>query len=190
MSFVQDRGPRSYWHSTDRADIWLDHATPDDPVTVPAQRIGRHDLSHRAPPVEVPHAELHFVAAGVFGPGRPCGGTTKWTGDSHRFGIYRWDRPHGRPSIVILRRDGGGCSAYHVDESDALETWTALAALPETLLWNLCHTLTSTYRAGVRAGQDRILHHFLHKRLKLRRRRGTVRVEILPEVPSTTGEAR
>jgi hypothetical protein len=97
---------------------------------------------------------LEFLAAGIFGDGREAwpGSTFKWTGDSHRYGIYR--NPDGtyKNGIVVLERHGGGMFGYAFDSPEAGDTWEGIAASfrPE-MVWNICRQMAKAYHAARQA---------------------------------------
>lgn len=175
MKAIQDH-PGHYFHTDDGAMLRFSEAHGDAPQSVQAAVIGRHGRDS----AEVTLSECTLMAVGDFGQARPSGlgGDTKWTGASHRFGIYRVDARFGRVRILIFRTDGGGASFYLVDEIDALETWQKLALLPSELLWNLCMTITETHDQARRAERSVVFRLFLEGRLKKRRARGRVFVDV------------
>jgi hypothetical protein len=169
------------WHTDDQAYLYLANTghLPEAPAELPAFIIGRGGVVEPATRI-VKLGPLRFMGLGLFGASRPCGysSTTRWTGDAYRFGIY--EEPGKR--VVIIRTDGSGTSAYAVDETDALDTWQKLvAALPSEVLWNLCMTLSNTYRKSRADERQVVLRHFLEGKLRKRKRRGIVQAVVVNE---------
>jgi len=59
-----------------------------------------------------------------------------------------------------------------------IETRTTIARQPPEMIWNLCHLILHTYDLAFRAGREQVERLFLEGRLKKRRRRGRVQVEV------------
>ena len=169
------------WHTDDPAHLYISntgHLT-DGPKEVTAFIIGRGGVVRAATRV-VNLATLKFMGWGLFGEGRPCrfDARTRWTGDAFKFGIYE----EGTGNVVIIRTDGAGTTAYAVDETDALDTWgKILAILPSEQVWNLCATITGTYRKGCDDERRRVFDQFLEGRLRKRKKHGVVSVEVRSE---------
>jgi len=178
---LQREGEGLNWHTDDPAKLYLSNTGDfsEAPTELSAFIIGRGGVVRPATRV-VKLEDLRFMGHGLFGESRPCsyGSSTRWTGDAYKFGIY--EEPVKR--IVIIRTDGSGTTAYAIDETDALETWQKLvAALPSEVLWNLCMTLSNTYRKGRADERQVVLQQFLEGKLRKRRRRGVVQVVALNE---------
>jgi len=140
-----------------------------------------HDSLNRGEFIEVEFDSLEFLATGMFGDARPAGGDTRWTGDSYEHAIYRCTRQSYR-AIVIIETHGGGTQGYYIATLTADETWTGLArSLPSGTLWNICHDLCRMYQNARYVERQIIYTQFLHGRLKKRRRRNRVYVQVLPE---------
>jgi hypothetical protein len=169
------------WHTDDPAHLYISNTghLPQGPKEVTAFIIGRGGVVRPATRV-LKLETLKFMGCGLFGEGRPCGfdARTRWTGDAFKFGIYE----EGTRNIVIIRTDGAGTTAYAVDETDALDTWVKiLAILPREQVWNLCATITDTYRKGCGDERRRVFQLFLRGKLRKRKTHGAVRVEVLSE---------
>ncbi len=169
------------WHTDDPAHLYISNTgdLTEGPKEVTALIIGRGSGVRPATGV-VKLETLKFMGCGLFGESRPCtfDARTRWTGDAFKFGIYE----EGARNIVIIRTDGGGTTAYAVDETDAVNTWEKiLAILPSEQVWNLCATITDTYRKGCDDERGRVFQLFLRGKLRKRKRRGAVRVEVLRE---------
>jgi hypothetical protein len=136
-------------------------------------------LSAHAYPHLISINKLKFLAAGLFGPGRPCGfdSRTKWTGNSYRYGVYLFEYRDGRLQPVILRCCGSGASGVMFSDH-AAETWKALASslIPEQL-WDVCHGIMELSDNMQFYTQARIHHEFAEGRLVKRRRHGNVYIE-------------
>jgi hypothetical protein len=120
------------------------------------------------------------MGCGLFGESRPCSfdAKTRWTGDAFKFGIYE----EAARNIVIIRTDGAGTRAYVVDETDAIDTWgKILATLPSEQVWNLCATITGTYRKGCDDERRRVFKLFLEGKLRKCKKYGGATVEVLGE---------
>lgn len=181
MRALQDH-PGHYFHSDDVACLRFNEAHGDAPTTIQAHVIGR-GLQAPGGTVPVGLADCELLAVGDFGESRPCGSSTRWTGSSHRFGIYTVQSRLDRNRILIFRTDGSGARFYLVDETDALATWATLtSALTPAVLWNLCMTLTETYHQARRTEQREQHYLFAMGRLRKRKKGGAVHVEVLPEV--------
>jgi len=124
---------------------------------------------------EIETATLEFIGAGLFGEPRDGGGH-QWTGDSYKFGIYLSGR-----NTVIIQQDGSGIYPYLLDELEADKTWREICArLTPELLWNLCISLTSTYRKGREDERNRLHRMFLEGKLKKRQRHNTTSIVEMP----------
>ena len=178
---LQREGEGLNWHTDDPAKLYLSNTGDfsEAPTELSAFIIGRGGVVRPATRV-VKLEGLRFMEHGLFGESRPCsyGSSPRWTGDAYKFGIY--EEPVKR--IVIIRTDGSGTTAYAIDETDALETWQKLvAALPPEVLWNLCMTLSHTYRKGRADERQVVLQQFSEGKLRKRRRRGVLQVVALNE---------
>jgi hypothetical protein len=173
--------PGHYWMTDDAANLWFNEAGPEQPQTIRCYNMQDH--LNRGEIREVSVDQLQFLAAGLFGEARPTGfsSTTRWTGDSHRYGIYR--NPSGlyRNGIVVLECHGGGMCGYAFDNLVAGETWQYLAVhLPPEMIWNLCNQIAHSYRAA-RDSERHLWHRaFVEGRLKKRRRNNKVHIEMVP----------
>lgn len=179
--------PSSYWTSNDPADLWFDDAGREAPQTIRCYNM--HDHLNRGEARDVPVETLEFLAAGIFGEARPSdlGPTTRWTGDSHRYGIYRNPTGLYRNGIVVIECHGAGMSGYAFDSLVAGETWKHVAnAFPPEMIWNICNLFVDAYRTARDAERHFMGRAFLEDRLKKRRRNHRVHVEILPpQIPAS-----
>jgi len=178
---LQREGEGFNWHTDDPARLYLSNTGnfSEAPTELSAFVIGRGGVIRPATRV-VKLEALRLLGHGLFGESRPCGcgSNTRWTGNAYRFGIY--EEPRKR--VVIIRTDGSGTTVYAVDETDALGTWQKfIAALPSDLIWNLCMTLSNTYRKGRTDERQVVLQQFLEGKLRKRKRRGVLQVVILNE---------
>lgn len=143
--------------------------------------------------IDVKPAEWTQVCSARFGEGRPCGfaprDTTKWTGDSYRYDIFeregqmalRWWNGSGEGWLIAEKKD-------HRSETCLL---SMIAAMPdEARRWDACHFIWQAAHksalAAARAEGRRYAQAFVEGRLKKRRRKGEVRVEIAPKTVQTT----
>lgn len=176
--------PGHYWHTDDPADLAFNESGPDQPMTVRCYNMQDH--LNKGEFRYVPVATLEYLAAGIFGEARPSGlgVTTRWTGSSHRYGIYRNPAGLYRSGIVILECHGGGMRGYAFDNLVAGETWGYIAAQfkPE-MIWNLCNQIAHAYNTARDAERHEICTAFLEGRLKSRRKGGKRWAQVLPRIP-------
>lgn len=138
---------------------------------------------------DVHPSEWKHVCPARFGPGRPCGfgpkDTTKWTGDSYRYDIFE------RDDQMALRWWNGSGEGWLIAESKDRRSEVCLFSMiadmkDETRRWDACHFVwQAAYKsalAGARSEGRRYAQAFVEGRLKKRRRKGAVRVEIAPKV--------
>lgn len=173
MRLIQDQ-PGYNWRTDDPAKMYFRHTGVDAaPTQLLANRIGHFCVNAFTQIIPVEIERLHYMASAMFGPGR--GGNTKWTGDAYKFAIYRYNR-----DVVILRTDGGGTTAYLVDQLDAIPTWRYICdQLLEPALWDICIMLTETFHAGEAKARTEERLAFAEGRMKKRRLGGKVRVEVV-----------
>lgn len=170
----QQLQPGYYWRTNDAADLAFSEAGPEQPTHINAYNL--HDTLNRGENAKIAVADLQLMRKAYFGD-RNVG----WTGDAYKFGIYHHTVECGRPAIVILVSHGGGMEAYVLSDLVAVQTWTYLVAnLSEELLWNLCYEILQAHRAVNSATTRRILQLFLEGRLKKRKCRNRLSVEIRP----------
>ena len=175
--------PGSYWHSDDAADIWLNTFAAEKPETI---KVFESDASESSSGlVTIPLAPLRFINAGIFGEGRPCSfnSKSKWTGDSHRYGVYFFEEDPNKQHPVILETHGGGTQGV-MFPSYTTDLWSVIAVglLPEQL-WDMCHNIMQYGANMQRATEKRIHSAFVEDRLIKRRRHGNVYVETKPVEP-------
>jgi hypothetical protein len=172
--------PGHYWRTDDEAHLCFNEAGPEQPQTIRCYNM--HDYINRGETREVPVSALEFLGAGIFGEARPSGlgPTTRWTGDSHRYGIYRNSSGLYRDGIVMLECHGGGMVGYAFDSKTAGETWERIvASFPPEIIWNLCNQIADAHRATQEAVRRRVYQAFVEGRLKKRRRHNQIYVELL-----------
>ena len=172
--------PGHYWKSNDPADLAFNEAGPHRPETI--RCFNMQDHLNRGEVRHVPIDGLEFLAAGHFGEGRPSGLglTTRWTGDSHRYGIYRNRAGLYRNGIVVLECHGGGMAGYAFDNLVAGETWQHIASTFSTeMIWNICNQIAHAYRAAREAERHIAFRAFAEGRMKKRRRHNQVYVEVI-----------
>lgn len=172
--------PGHYWRSGDPADIWFNEHGIEQPETI--RCFNTHDHLNRGESRTVAVSSLEFVAAGLFGEARPgVAAPIRWTGDSHRYGLYRNVAEWGCPSIVMLECHGGGMRGYLFDHLVANETWEFVArSMPPEMIWNLCKQISDVYETGRMAERESLFRAFAEGRMRKRRKSGRVRVEITP----------
>lgn len=139
--------------------------------------------------VEVHTDEWQHLAACRFGDGRPCNfsGSTKWTGDHYRFDIYQ----HRETGDYGLRFSHGGGDGWLIADSWERRSQSSMLRLiadmpDECQRWDCCsfiyHAFDRTQLAARSEEHDRLQAAFLAGRLKKRRQRGRVWMEVAPAV--------
>jgi len=179
MNPMQSR-PGCYWISDDPAQIEIGSSTAEPPQSVIA--FAPSALSAHAQPQPVLLRSLQFLAAGLFGEGRPCGfdNKIKWECRSHRYGVYLSVEDPRRVRPVILETHGGGTQGVMLSEHVAA-TWQMLAAtLTPEQLWDLCHGIMEYSENIATYTKDSIHKAFAEGRLIKRRRHGNIYVETKP----------
>ena len=154
--------------------------------------------------IQIVVADWQHVCSARFGLGRPCGwsSTTKWTGDSFRYDIYSRLTPGGGTPVTAppttprvswtqwaMRWWNGGGEGWLLCEDAQRKGEEAIlpiiSVIPdEARRWDYCHFLYEVadrnYAAGVQKTATKWGQAFVDKRLKVRRRRGHITVEMLP----------
>src|SRR5579864_8336721 len=89
VKFIQEC-PHTNHRTDDDAQIYFRNSEERPPTHFRCVGIGYALLAHSDAEFNVELAPFEFMAAGTFGLGRPCFGSsqTKWTGRSHKYGIY------------------------------------------------------------------------------------------------------
>jgi hypothetical protein len=162
----------------------------DKPHLAPVEK-GRRIAPQYDTPLDffdVTTADWRHVCSARFGPGRPCSFDSKtlWTGDSYRYDIFRQVGLH-RDFMALRWWNGSGEGWLIAEEKGRSEVCllAMIADMPvEERRWDACHFLWETAHkselAGGRSEAHRYAQAFVEGRLKKRRRKGTVRVEIVP----------
>lgn len=179
MRFVQDRSGENY-HTDDDARIYFRRTAEGAPTHLRSVGMGFALSAHSDAEFDVELAPFELMGAGKFGVGRPSGpgSYTKWTGDSHKYGVYKH-----RGSLLILESHGGGEQGYYDRHSHAIELFDGLCTtLPPERIWDICHLIATTQNQAYRKGRHEMAVLFLRNRLKRRKRQGQYRLEILPEI--------
>ena len=177
MKLVQD-DPDYNFHTEDDAAIYFRNSARQAPTHLCCSGIGFELSAHSYGEFRVELAPFEFIGAGLFGEVRPCAAldSTKWTGNSHKYGIYKH-----RNQLLIIESNGSGEYGYLERHSDNIQLFDSLcASLPRERLWDLCHLIAETQKHGYRKGRHEITTLFLQNRLKRRRRNNQYRLEILP----------
>jgi hypothetical protein len=168
-----------YWKTNDAADLSFNEAGPEQPQTIRCYNMQDH--LNRGECRDVPLDTLELLAAGIFGEGRSSGlgSTTRWTGATHRYGIYRNPAGLYKNGIVVLEAHGGGMHGYVFDNLVAGDTWERIAKdFPPEMIWNVCNQMARAYRAAREAERAIVFRAFYEGRLKKSKRRGSVYVHI------------
>jgi hypothetical protein len=138
--------------------------------------------AHSAGEFNLDLAPFELIGVGEFGEGRPSflGSGTKWTGASHRYGVYKH-----KESLLIIESHGGGEQGYFDEHTHAIELFDHLCStLPPERIWDICYLIATTENRAYRKGRDKMTNLFLLGRLKRKRRKNRYLLEVLPEKPS------
>lgn len=175
MHLTQDH-PGHYWKTDDPLALPLNEYGPEPPQSIHCYMM--YDLAGRGGMADVAVKDLEFLAAGIFG--APRGDKIKWSGDSHRYGIYRLVNEFSSPDVVVLEAHGGGMVGYHFHNCGAIEMWKSLVktASPE-MLWDVCHTIANACTTSRQTVASQYRKAIVEKRVKVHRHAGRARVEIL-----------
>jgi hypothetical protein len=178
VKFIQEH-PSWNYRTDDAAQIYFRSSEKGAPTHLRCVGMGFELSAHSGTEYSVELAPFECIGAGSFGEGRLCfqSGGTKWTGNSHKYGIYKH-----RGSLLILESHGGGEQGYLDRDSHAIELFDHLCAtLPPERLWDICYLSAKTENRAHRKGREEMTMLFLQGRLKRRRRNNRYRVEILSE---------
>ena len=177
MNFVQDR-PGEYYHTDDLARIYFRGSGTEAPGRLRCAGMGYALSAHSDEEFDVELSPFELMGVGRFGEGRLCweGSTTKWTGSSHTYGVYKY-----RKSLLIIESHGGGEQGYFDESSHAIELFEQLCStLSAERIWDLCYLIATTENRAYRKGRYEMTKLFLQGRLKRRRRKNQYRLEITP----------
>lgn len=173
------QGPGCYYVTDDSARLPFNEVCGDGskaPEYIECFTMGSSILGGSNLSVAVKDLELLAVADFGEGRGSPLV-STRWTGKSHRFGVYQGPT---RRDIVVLVAHGAGMRGYIFGQSWSGDMWRALcASLPTERLWDVCREITSAYDAGRSAMSTQLLTAFVDGKVKIRKRNGERRVEVL-----------
>jgi hypothetical protein len=183
MKFVQDR-PEENYHTDDDARIYFRDTTNGAPTHVRCHGIG-YALASEGDIGNVELAPFELIGVGRFGLARGSS-TTKWTGDSHVYGVYQHNK-----SLLILESHGGGEQGYLDLHTHAMEMFETLCkTLAPERIWNLCYLIAMTENRARRAGRYEIELLFLQNRLKKAKRNHHTYVKILPQLIHVAAEVK
>ena len=178
MRFSQNR-PEENYHTDDAANIYFRRSAQRAPTHLHCVGMGFALCAHSEAEFNVELAPFELIGVGAFGVARPTDAVsnTKWTGDSHKYGVYKH-----RNSLLILESHGGGEQGYYERHSHGIELFDGLCAtLPPERIWDICHLIATTENRAYRKGRHEMSVLFLENRLKRRKRHGYYRLEILPD---------
>src|SRR5216684_8020413 len=181
MKFIQDRSGENY-HTDDAAKIYFRGHSREAPTHLRCVGMGYALSAHSDAEFNVELAPFELIGVGRFGEGRACEGLsgTKWTGDSHEYGVYKRGR-----SLLIIESHGGGEQGYFDPHTHAIDLFEHLCAtLSHERIWDLCYLVATTQNQAYGKGRHEMTMLFLHGRLKRRRHNHQYRLEILPEARS------
>jgi hypothetical protein len=178
VRFVQDR-PGENCHTDDAAKIYFRSSAERAPTHLRCVGMGFALCAHSDAEFNVELTPFELIGVGAFGAGRPShvGSNTKWTGNSHKYGVYK----NGN-SLLMLESHGGGEQGYYDDSSHAIQLFDELCAtLPRERIWDVCYLIAQTENRAYRKGRHEMAVLFLENRLKRRKHHGYYRLDILPE---------
>src|SRR5215469_16748955 len=176
MRMIQD-DPDYNYHTDDPANIYFRNSAHQVPTHLSCSGMGFELSAHSFGEPEVELALFEFIGAGLFGDARPCAGltATKWTGDSHKYGIYKH-----RNQLLIIESNGSGEYGYLERHSDNIQLFENLCTtLPKEQIWDICHLIAETQKQGYRKGRHEMATLFLQNRLKRRKRKNQYQLVIL-----------
>ncbi len=186
MKLIQDR-PGENHHTDDAAKIYFRNSPTDAPTQLRCFGMGYSLIAHSDAEYDLDLAPFELIGVGLFGEGRPCGGSTntKWTGDSHTYGVYKH-----RSSLLIIESHGGGEQGYFDQHCRAIELFDHLCAtLAPERIWDICYLIATTENRAYRKGRHEMATLFLEGRLKRKRRNNCYRLEILPKAQPAKEDA-
>lgn len=178
MRFIQN-DPDLNHHTDDAAEIYFRNSSEQAPTHLTCVGMGFVLSAHSDAEFEVELAPFQLIGVGQFGEGRPCSGSnsTKWTGDSHKYGVYKSGR-----SLLILESHGGGEQGYFDRSSHAIELFDNLCAtLPAERIWDVCYLIATTENRAYRKGRHEMTTLFLEGRLRRRKRNNSYYLKIVPK---------
>lgn len=186
MRFVQDQ-PGENHHTDDAAAIYFRRTADGAPTHLRCVGMGFALCAHSDAEFNVELAPFELVGVGEFGVDRPTapGSHTRWTGDSHKYGVYKH-----RGSLLILESHGGGEQGYYDKSSHAIELFNGLCAtLPPERIWDVCYLIATTQNQAYLKGRHEMAMLFLTNRLNRRKRNGQYHLEIVPEITAQQASA-
>jgi hypothetical protein len=182
MKFIQEYEHSNY-RTDDDARIYFRNSAEHAPTHLRCVGMGFTLSAHSHAELNVELTPFELIRVGRFGEGRPCGGSTgtKWTGGSHKYGVYK----HAR-SLLIIESHGGGEQGYFDRNSHAIELFDDLCATqdPERI-WDVCYLIATTENRAYRKGRHEMAELFLQGRLKRQRSRGGYQLKIAPVIVTT-----
>ena len=177
------------WRTKDDAQICFSRYTnlmlreigDDQPTTLTAVRNNSNLVE--PPTIEIPLSELKLIVSTKC---EPRGGTTKWDSNT-TCGAYQWDRPHGKPGLVIYQVNGTGNHFMFMHQLELLHSFRVIVGdAPPIVLWDLIQSWFSTYGRGKEHATEAVTtkykQAFVDGRLKKRKKRNeeTFKVWIEP----------
>lgn len=187
MKFIQD-APGMNHHTDDEARIYFRRSVTEAPTHLRCVGMGYTLSANSWKECDVELAPFTLIGVGRFGDGRPCdglSGSTKWTGSSHTYAVYKHRR-----DLLVIESHGAGEHGYIDRHSHAIELFDFLCAnLPTERIWDICYLIANTENRAYRKGRQELTTLFLQGRLKRRRRNHQWLLDILPEAPPATKNA-
>ena len=165
---------RGYWHTDDRAALALGDSGQEPPRAIDCFTM---DACNEPRVIALQTDSLRLLAVGEFGPAR--GERIKWTGSSHRWGVY--DDGY---RVVLLVAHGGGHDAYAYRHHQADTIRRMAETLDSGALWDFCMVLRHSYSGGRDQEAKRWHLRAAENRIKVNRRYKRPRITILPRVGS------
>jgi hypothetical protein len=174
------------WHN--------DPATPPNLKPVETGRFFQPVYPNGIQTFEVKTAEWKHLARASFGEARPAGAPTRWTGDSHRYDIYRYQGEsfidEGSWAVRYSHGGGQGWFVWRGHSRDKSSPIEHCLSLPEPQRWDVCNFLCeSVERTATEAARDefnRVAQAYAEGRLKKRldrraKARGEIRYKVTVE---------
>jgi hypothetical protein len=178
VKFIQDK-PHYNHHTDDPAELYFRSSADRAPTHLKCVGLGYCLSAESSKEFNLELAPFEFMGAGVFGEGRPCSWSSsiKWTGSSHKYGIYKH-----RDSVLIIESHGGGEQGYYDSDCHALELLENMCrTLSPERIWDVCYLIAKTENGAYRKGRQEMAALFLEGRLKRRRRNSSYRLEIVEQ---------
>lgn len=172
------QGDGCYWKTDDQAGLSFNEVNHGGNPPSGVRCYNLHDTLNDGEESRMPLSAMGLIGIGEFTDARVR--KVRYTGQSHKYGIYLCTPEHGRKCIVILVAHGAGMRGYRLTQLWAVELWCNLCTTLSTDdLWSLCHQVIDAYDEGRSAEKRKLLTAFAEGRMKKRRKGGRVTVDII-----------